>query len=228
MWVGGSELMIDYTFKLDDGSELKFSVDPERTEPLVDPESAPDWTALEYEQCTNCPLTVADSPRCPAAVDASEVLGRFSPMMSFAKADVTVSTPERDYVKRSDLQTALHSLLGLIMATSGCPHLDALRPMARFHLPFATREETVFRTASVHLLRQFFKHKGGEAPKLDLDSLRELYVELQEVNRAFTDRIRAAAKRDANLNAVVLLFSLAVLVSYTLEEDLEQFREMFE
>ena len=36
---------------------------------------------------------------------------------------------------------------GLIMATAGCPWTDRLRPMARFHLPFATEAETVYRDA---------------------------------------------------------------------------------
>jgi hypothetical protein len=219
--------MIEYSFKLDDETEMKFSVDPDRTEPLVDPASAPDWCKLDYEKCSNCPLDSSEHPQCPAAVDASDLLDRFTSMLSFHKADVTVETDERTYFRRSDIQTSLHSVLGLIMATSGCPHLSRLRPMAKYHLPFATKEETVFRTASVHLMRQYFRHKSGGKADLELDELRQLYQDLQEVNRAFTERIRAAAKRDANLNAIVLLFSLSVLVGYTLDDELEQFKELF-
>jgi hypothetical protein len=219
--------MIEYLFKLDDGKEMRFSVDPDRTGSLVDEASAPEWTALDYHKCANCPLNAEEQPRCPAAVDASDLLERFTSMLSYEKADVRVETTERTVTKRSDIQTALHSVLGLIMATSGCPHLSRLRPMAKYHLPFATKEETVFRTASVHLLRQYFVHKSGGTPDLDLEGLRELYQELQEVNRAFTERIRDAAKKDANLNAIVLLFSLSVLVSYTLDDELQQFADTF-
>lgn len=219
--------MIDYKFKLDDGSEVTFVIDPDRRAPLVDEDTAPGWADLAYQKCTNCPLDEASHRKCPAAVDASDVVMQFSRMLSFESADVTVTAPERSYFKRCDLQTALRSVLGLIMATSGCPHLAKLRPMAKYHLPFATKEETVFRTASVHLLRQYFVHKQGGQPDLDLTELRQLYRELREVNRCFTERIRAGAERDANLNAILVLASLSVLVSYTLEDGLAQYRALF-
>ena len=37
------------------------------------------------------------------------------------------------------------------MALSGCPVLEQLKPMARFHLPFASVEETIYRAASMYL-----------------------------------------------------------------------------
>ncbi len=49
-------------------------------------------------------------------------------------------------------QQAMSSVLGLIMATAGCPWTDRLRPMARFHLPFASDAETLYRSISMFLL----------------------------------------------------------------------------
>ncbi len=49
-------------------------------------------------------------------------------------------------------QQAMSSVLGLIMATAGCPWTDRLRPMARFHLPFASEAETVYRSVCMFLL----------------------------------------------------------------------------
>lgn len=219
--------MVEYELTLDDGSEHRFVVDPRRRLPLVDETRAPEWTQLAYKRCDNCPLDEAAHERCPAAVDASDILERFKSVMSYAQADVRVHTGERTFVRRVDVQTALHSLLGLVMATSGCPVLSSLRPLAHHHLPFATKEETVFRVTSAYLLRQHFVAADGGQPDLALDGLKRLYQELQEVNRAFTERIRAAAVRDANLNAVVLLFSLTVLVAFTLD-DLAQIREMYD
>lgn len=219
--------MIEYELKLDDGSEVHFAVDPRRTLPLVEEARAPEWTRLSYHRCEGCPLDESVHSRCPPAVDASDILERFNSVLSYAQADVTVRAEERTFVRRIDVQTALHSLLGLVMATSGCPILSTLRPLAHHHLPFATKEETVFRAAGAYLLRQYFVAQAGGEPDLKLEGLKKLYQDLQDVNRAFTERIRAAADKDANLNAVVLLFSLAVLVSYTLDDDLAQIRELY-
>ncbi|MFZ9887085.1 MAG: DUF6901 family protein [Myxococcota bacterium] len=219
--------MIEYEFRLDDGSEVRFSVDPRRTLPLVPAERAPEWTRLSYHQCSDCPLRREDHERCPPALDVADIMTRFSSVLSHAQAEVTVRTPSRNIHRRVDVQTALHSLLGLVMATSGCPVLSELRPMAHLHLPFATNEETAFRAASFWLLRQYFlAQRGGEA-NFSLDGLKALYQRLQEVNRSFTERVRAAADKDANLNAVVLLFSLSVLVSFTLEDDLAPLRDLY-
>lgn len=220
--------MIEYDFKLDDGSEVRFAVDPRRRLPLVEESRAPEWTMLAYHRCGDCPLDEAVHARCPAAVDASDILDRFKSVLSYARADVSVRTEERTFSRRIDVQTALHSLLGLVMATSGCPILSTLRPLAHHHLPFANKEETVFRAAGAYLLRQYFVAKEGGEPDLALVGLKKLYQDLQAVNRSFTERIRAAADKDANLNAIVLLFSLAVLVSYTLDDDLAQIREMYD
>ena len=46
----------------------------------------------------------------------------------------------------------MSSVLGLIMATAGCPWTDRFRPMARFHLPFASEAETVYRSVCMFLL----------------------------------------------------------------------------
>ncbi len=218
--------MIEYELKVDDGSEHVFAVDPCRRLPLVDESQAPEWTRLAYQRCGGCPLDDSEHERCPAAVDASEILERFKGVMSYARVDVSVRAGERTIVQNVDVQTALHSLLGLVMATSGCPILARMRPLAHHHLPFASKEETVFRAAGAYLLGQHFVARDGGEPDFQLEGLKRLYKDLQEVNRAFTERIRAAAVRDANLNAVVLLFSLSVLVSFTLD-DLVQIREMY-
>ena len=66
------------------------------------------------------------------------------------------------------------------MATGGCPALAKLRPMARFHLPFATREETLFRSASAYLLGQYFLKERGEPHELGLEGLGALYEEIRQ------------------------------------------------
>lgn len=220
--------MIEYLFRMADGVEHRFAVDVERGTrglPIVD--DLPPWTALDVHKCPSCPLASDVHPRCPAAVDLVDVIAKFAAILSIETALVRVTTPERVVEKHTDTQTALQSLAGLVMASSACPVLSRLKPLARMHLPFSTVQETIWRTASAFLVREYFRFKDGQEPDLDLQGLRSLYAELQDVNIAFSDRIRAAATRDASLNAVALLFSIAALVSASLDDDLRKIRALY-
>jgi hypothetical protein len=91
------------------------------------------------------------------------------------------------------------------MATSGCPNMALLKPMARFHLPFATKEETVFRAASSYLLGQYFLRQRGMPCDLDFEGLAEAYLRIHKVNMGMAKRLRTISQGDANVNAIVLL-----------------------
>jgi hypothetical protein len=186
----------------------------------------PPWTALAFHQCGNCPLTTADTRRCPAATDVFRIAERFADRLSYERVHVRVKRGDRSYEMDCDVQTALGSLLGLAMASSACPILGQLRGMARFHLPFAEFEETLFRTVGLYLLRQYFIAKDGGIPDFELVGLAELYDELLEVNRSFKRRIEAISPRDASVNAVTLLASLSALVAMSLDSGLEQLRQL--
>jgi hypothetical protein len=220
--------MVKYVFELDDGRQVRFEVDPERTSDPDAVPDAPDWVALGYHRCDNCPLAASTCARCPAAVDLLDILQAFRSIDSTARAVVHVGTSERTYMRRCDVQTGLGSLIGLVMATSGCPILSRMQPMARTHLPFASIEETIFRTASSYLLQQYFVARRGGTPDFELDGLRDLYAQLTVVNVSFARRIRAAAERDAGLNAITQLFSLGTLVSLSLDENLDLVAPMFD
>lgn len=215
--------MIAYHFRWPDGTERRFEVDPDRPQTA----DGPDWTELEYFQCANCPLSPAESPRCPPAADLVAIVSAFNDADSTDRAEVRVVTPQREYARTCDLQTALRSLIGVVMATSACPILGRLRGMARFHLPFADRAETVSRVVSAYLIKQYFAALDGDTPDMALAGLRQLYEELKEVNMAFAGRLRAPAARDANINAVASLSGLTHLVSYSLDDDLLELRRVF-
>jgi hypothetical protein len=142
-------------------------------------------------------------------------------------AHIEVVTQERTYSKETDAQTGLRSLLGLIMATSGCPVLSQLKGLASSHLPFANLEETLFRTAGAYLIKQYFIHKDGGTPDLDLTGLDHLYRELQTVNRCFKGRLDTAFSKDSNLNAIGSLLYVAVGVSYSLQDNLMELKALF-
>jgi len=219
--------MIEYEFTLPDDTIRRIQVDDldEAAPMAVDP---PAWTALDFCQCENCPLSVDEHPHCPTAVRVSEVADDFRELLSYERIRVRVRVRGRgrEYEIVTDAQTGLSSLLGLLMALSDCPHLSNLRGLARFHLPFADLEETLFRTASLYLLRQYFIAQDGGQADFDLTGLQDLYNDLQRVNMSFKQRILAASERDANINAVNQLFSLSALVSFSLESGLDRLRSI--
>jgi hypothetical protein len=170
----------------------------------------PDWTKLEYMQCPNCPLKPADSPRCPVAANLAPLAEKFRESLSYTNAEISVEAPGRTYQQRAPMQTALSALFGLIMATSGCPILDKMRPMAFTHLPFPSLRETQYRSMSMYLLAQFIAAMKGATPNWSLDGLATIYDEINAVNAAFCKRLYALDAKDAGVNALVKLDCFAV------------------
>jgi len=148
-------------------------------------------------------------------------------LRSYDRITVEVEISERRVIQETTAQRALSSLLGLVMATSDCPNTVYLRPMARFHLPLASEEETEYRAASMYLLAQYFLHREGHAVDWTLSGLTKIYHELQRVNIAMADRIRAASGQDTATNAIVLLDIFAKGVPYTIEDSMKEFQYLF-
>ena len=221
--------MIEYIFKMADGEVFQFEVDLERSNgPVTDPVATAPWTALDYYQCPNCPLTNQTHRCCPAAVDIESITSKFNQMLSSnQEVEVIVRTPERAYFKQCDVQTGLRALLGLVMASSACPVLARLKGLTYYHLPFATSDETLFRSVSAYLLKQYFIFKDGGEPDLNLIGLSQLYDELYRVNSTFGQRLQSASESETNLNAIVSLMYLGASVSFSLEDKLRELRPRF-
>ncbi|MFT4975871.1 MAG: hypothetical protein ACI8S6_001764 [Myxococcota bacterium] len=215
--------MFTYILKRASGEQWSFPVDVDRKAP--EPTTLmPPWAALSFNRCPGCPLDPDVSPGCPPAVDMIEIIETLSEISSTEVVDVRVIGPQREYSRRCDVQMALRSLIGLVMASSACPHLSRFGGMARHHLPFSDRIETAQRTASAYLLEQYYLHRDGLSPDLELDGLRRLYERMQEVNTCFARRLRAAAQQDASVNAIAALSGLANLITFSLDDDLEELR----
>ncbi|MCC7442737.1 MAG: hypothetical protein IT285_13965 [Bdellovibrionales bacterium] len=190
--------------------------------------SPPDWTKLGHHQCEGCPLKEKEHPHCPVAVNISELAERFAAAASYGRVRVTVSTPERDYRKETSLQEALFSVFGIIMATSRCPMMDFLRPMTRFHLPFATTEETLARSTAFYLLRQYFVKQAGGKPDWDLSGLKAKYEGVERVNLGILDRIREILRQgDADPNALVILNVFAQTAGMEIGDQLGGLKALF-
>ncbi len=224
-------LVIEYRFRLQDNSEELFTIclDPQTLETLPAPtaEPLPAWTVLSFAQCASCPLAETSSLHCPAAANLAPIVQRVEKLISIDQVDLQVTTAERISLQKTTAQRALCSLMGLVIATSGCPHTVFFKPMARFHLPLASEEETIFRATATYMLAQYFAKNEGENADFNLEKLADLYRIMQEVNQAMATRVRSASKTDSSINAIVLLDMYAKTLPYVIKQSLEELRYLF-
>ena len=185
------------------------------------------WTALACCQCRNCPLDPATTPLCPYAARIAPVLSSLAHLFSHDRVDVEVECGTRSVRSSTTAQAAASSLIGLLGAASGCPHTAFLRPMAWFHQPLATVEETLFRAVSTWLLGRYFAAERGEAADWQLADLKRSYEQLHEVNLGLAARVRLASEKDAGVNAVVRLDTFAKAVPWSIDAMLAELRPLF-
>lgn len=226
-----NEVNITYAFRFEDGRSVRISLRLHGATCELLPEQnagKPEWTALEFHKCGHCPLAAERSPRCPFAQALATVIPPFEPFYSYEETTVEVVTPLRAIVSRGPLQNGMAALIGLIGATCGCPHLAFLRPMARFHLPFASEEETMYRAASTELLRQYLASEGNPGEALSLEGLRRNYENAVKVNLGMAERIRAGSTRDAAINGLIILDTFAQAAPYVIGGKLRELRHVFE
>jgi hypothetical protein len=229
---GGEEGMITYryAFAFTDGMMKSFdiSLDPD-TLAIQNPNPTyPDWARLTYAPCRNCPLDQTLTEYCPIAVNIASLVDSFKDVVSYDEADIVVTTEDRTVFKRTAAQNGLYSILGIYMVTSGCPVLDPLRPMVRFHLPFASIDETVFRSAGMYLLAQYFRKKRGFPADFEFEGLSKIYREVKRVNTGLHHRLQAASNEDANLNALANLDIFALTFHDSTENSVGTLESIFQ
>jgi len=191
------------------------------------PQNLPPWTDIAFHQCTNCPLDTREFPHCPIAVNLVQIVDRFQNRDPQTPVHLDVITEERLIVQDTIVQSGISSLMGLIMATSGCPHMAFFKPMARFHLALASEEETVYRAASMYLLAQYFLKKEGRDVDLNLEGMSRIYRDIHIVNTAIVERLRAARQSNPSLDAIVLLDMYALFLPHVIEKSLDEVRYLF-
>jgi len=219
-------MAIEYRITLDDEHDFSYRIELDRGYDREVAAQAPKWTRLEHQRCTNCPLSKDEFSHCPAAVDLHRVIEDFQGLPAIQKALVWVRTPEREYTKLVGLDEGLRALLGVIMATSACPVLARLKPMAQQHLPFASNHEFVLRAVSLYLARQYFNLREGRHADWELRGLVRSFQQLQLVNQAFWQRIHDTCHGDSNLKAFLTFFSMASSLTYSLETQLQKIRPL--
>jgi hypothetical protein len=223
-------LSIKYRFLFPHGREVRVDLELDRETLELRgyiPDRKPDWTRLDFHQCPNCPLLPAGSPYCPLALNLVPIVELFEGVVSHDEVAMRVVTEERTISQVTTAQRAVGALMGLVIPSSGCPHSTFLRPMARFHLPLATNEETFYRATSMYLLAQYFVRKEGGNGELELDGLVRRYSEMEIVNVSIVDRLRAATTTDSSVNALVLLDVYAKTMGEIIEESFNKIRHLF-
>lgn len=210
-------MKVVYELSIPGKSPLQFAVDTERPASSGLTADLPAWTALDYHQCPNCPLRKSESPACPAAVDALPLVQGSANLLSHSVVQVQVELGgKRKLNAECDLQTALSSLLGLIMATSACPVVSRLHGLARLHLPFQSLQESHTRMVGAWLIGQVLDGKANGTG--NLDGLQDLMNAVGQVNRAFMNRLQTAVRHDASLNAIANLAASAMNVQFSLDD----------
>lgn len=194
----------------------------------VAPDNPPAWTELSYRQCSHCPLSAETHKYCPVALQLYDITQRFEGTKSIDEVDVEVITEDRKVVQKTAIQRVIASMLELSYASSGCPKTEWLRPLARFHSPLASEEETVFRSASMYLLAQFFIHQTNKQGRIEFSGLNQIYEDMHTLNAAVASRLQHAIQSDSVKNAITLVDMYSTLIPILLDDQLAEMRGFFQ
>jgi hypothetical protein len=186
-----------------------------------------EWTLLDFNKCSICPLSSSEVKHCPIAFNLSGLAEIFSEIISYDQAIITVTTEERTYIKRTDMQQGARSIMGIYMASSGCPHMAILKPMVRFHLPFASTEESLYRHVTSYLLSQYFEYLDGKQPDLNLEKLEMEHDNVDLVNRGILKRFWHISNKDLNRNAIIILNTLGVILKQNIKGKLKKLKYLY-
>jgi hypothetical protein len=195
-----------------------------RPEPSAPP---PAWARLSFEQCRCCPLDPKRVDVCPVAVNIANIVEAFKDQVSSESCRVRCVVDERTYLKKTSLMEGISSLFGVVMATSRCPIMDFFRPMARFHLPFSTGDETTVRAVSMFLLRTYLRTNGRGDFQSAMKALERRYARVRQVDEGLFARITHVGSEDADKNAMIMLHSLSQLLGIELNQNLDSIAAYF-
>ena len=224
MTLNGSEEhkpIFRYRFNFKDGAVKQFEVELDPVTLHIVPAAVrkqPEWARLERFQCEHCPLDPEQYEFCPVALNLFELVENFKNAVSCDEVDLCIETSRRGYVKHTAVQNALSSLMGIYMATSGCPVFEPLKPMVRYHLPFAGPEETAYRMISMYVTAQYFMDKHGKVPDWRLERFPAMLKAINAANCNVCAQLRKIVSNDALLNAVIILNSAVDFMALCFDE----------
>ena len=220
-----------YIFRIKEDLEIVFglTIDPVKMQLIVDPtqNNLPHWTELNTHQCPHCPLQVNENPHCPIAIQLVPLVKNFDHLVSYDEISVTVEDGSRTVSQKTTAQRGISSMMGLIIAASGCPHTDFFKTMVWFHLPFSTSEETLWRVTSSYMLAQYFKVQKQQSPDFAFEGLKKIYADIKMVNHYMAKRLTEACKNDSSTNALVILNLYTSAIPRVIDKSLSKIQFMF-
>lgn len=209
----------DYTF------EQTVVLDDDKYEHSAEEEDAPEWCNLQYKQCPNCTLNPIWHKQCPLAVRLIPFVNLPS-IKSYDEVRAEVEMDSKTVTTETSAQEAFSSLLGLVMATSGCPHTAFFKPMAWFHQPFSTPEETMYRACTTYLSSYVLRGKFKKQ-EASFEDLKIIYKNIHMINVHIASRIHNYSQTDSALNAIVLLDLITKDLPIAVDEDLSDLKQLF-
>lgn len=215
------EIKYNFRFVFQNGDEKHFCIVLDQKTLLLKSGGEieyPEWTKQKNISCPIEKCLEIHPDFCPVAVNLNRAIKLFGDILSYEEVTVHLETENRNYTKTTSIQAGAGSVIGILMTTSGCPVLDKLRPMVKYHLPFASIEETEFRVYSMFMLAQFLRYKKGFSTDWDMIELKNLYENIQKINRNLASKIADIERKDTNINAVVILNTFADSVSFNLDD----------
>ena len=192
------------------------------------PKTLPDWTRLDFCRCSHCPLSMNSHTHCPLAVNLVNIIHGLDTLYSYHEIHIKVIMENRTISQKTTVQKALGSLMGLVIATSGCPHTRFFKPLARFHLPLADEKETISRVTSMYLLGQYFMKEEGNPADFNFKGLMQIYENMHIVNKETAKRLRVASKTDSAVNAIILLDMFTYVLPMSIDSHLQEIRHLFD
>lgn len=221
---------IQYRLVFDDGRERDFELHF-RGDSLIPvgwvPARPPQWTALSFHQCTNCPLNAEKVSYCPAALSLAKLVEQTQDLDLLDSVKLKVATAGRVVTVTTTVQKAIGSFIGLLMATSDCPHAAFFRPVACFHLPLASETETMYRAVSSFLLAQYFCAQNGQEAKFDLQGLVDIYQQMETVNTTLAGRLKASGEAGVAAKCMMEWDVVSGMFPLRVKERLKELRPLF-
>lgn len=185
----------------------------------------PDWCELEFKKCPNCTLDNIWHKYCPLAVRLIPFVN-LPACRSYDEVEARVEMDNRTVLCETSAQEAFSSLLGLVMATSGCPHTGFFKPMAWYHQPFSSPEETLYRVCTTYLF-SYAMHKQNQKESMSFEELKQVYKNIHMINVNIAARIKNFSDTDSAINAIVLLDLITKDLPIAVDEDLSDLKQLF-
>ena len=214
------KLRVTYSVEKPDGEVVEFVIRLDENGLLEDPPTAgPAWTRMAGEPCLDCAVRGSG---CRAALAIAPVVEAFIGIDSLQQVRARASQSNHSTEINGPVSRVVSSIMGLVMAASGCPKIAPFRAMAVYHQPFSTLEETVIRAAGFLLLGRWAH--GTLANENPFAPLIEAWQQLEQVNLNISRSLQDYCTTDAALNGLVNLDMFAKAGAFGLESALAALR----